>query len=47
MQIEGTPTAIGMWVYATSSAKGAWIRIQYKESGSSGAKYADFGHFDW
>ena len=47
MQIEGTPTAIGMWVYATSSAKGAWIRIQYKESGSSGAKYADFGHIDW
>ena len=47
MQIEGTPTAIGMWVYATPSAKGAWIRIQYKESGSSGAKYADFGHIDW
>ena len=47
LTIEGTPTAIGMWVYATASAKGAWIRIQYSESGSSAAKYADFGHIDW
>ena len=47
LQIEGTPTAIGMWVYATASAKGAWIRIQYSENGSTAAKYADFGHIDW
>ena len=47
MKIEGTPTAIGMWVYATPSAKGAWIRLQYQDSASSGAKYADFGHIDW
>ena len=47
LKIEGTPTAIGMWVYATPSAKGAWIRIQYQQTGSSGALYADFGHIDW
>ena len=45
--ISGTPTAIGMWVYATPSSYGAWIRMQYQESGSSAAKYADFGHIDW
>ena len=45
--ISGTPTAIGMWVYATSNAYGAWIRMQYAQSGSSGALYADFGHIDW
>lgn len=45
--IDGTPTAIGMWVYAMPSAYGAWIRMQYSEKGSSAAKYADFGHIDW
>ena len=45
--ITGTPTAIGMWVYATKEAQGAWIRMQYAQSGSSGALYADFGHIDW
>ena len=45
--ISGTPTAIGMWVYATESARGAWIRMQYAQSGSTGALYADFGHVDW
>ena len=45
--ISGTPTAIGMWVYATPSAYGAWLRMQYNESGSTNAKYADFGHIDW
>jgi len=45
--IDGTPTAIGMWVYATPSAKGAWIRMQYSQSGSSNAYYADFGRIDW
>ena len=47
LTISGTPTAIGMWVYATPSAKGAWIRLQYSQSGSSGALYADFGTIDW
>ncbi len=47
LKIEGTPTALGMWVYATPSAKGAWIRIQYQQTGSTGALYADFGHIDW
>ena len=47
ISISGTPTAIGMWVYATESARGAWIRLQYAQSGSSGALYADFGHIDW
>ena len=45
--IDGTPTAIGMWVYAMPSAYGAWIRMQYSEKGSTAAKYADFGHIDW
>lgn len=45
--ISGTPTAIGMWVYATPSAKGAWIRLQYQQTGSTGAMYADFGEIDW
>ena len=45
--ISGSPTAIGMWVYATPSAYGAWIRMQYNESGSTAAKYADFGNVDW
>lgn len=40
--IPGTPTAIGMWVYATESAQGAWLRMQYNEAGSTAAKYADF-----
>ena len=47
VSISGTPTAIGMWVYATPEAQGAWIRLQYAQSGSSGALYADFGHIDW
>ena len=47
LTISGTPTAIGMWVYATPSAKGAWIRLQYSQTGSSGALYADFGTIDW
>lgn len=47
LNITGSPTAIGMWVYATPSAYGAWIRMQYSEAGSSAAKYADFGHIDW
>ena len=47
VSIAGTPTAIGMWVYATESSKGAWIRLQYSQSGSTGALYADFGHIDW
>ena len=47
LAISGTPTAIGMWVYATPSAKGAWIRLQYSQTGSSGALYADFGTIDW
>ena len=47
LRVTGSPTAIGMWVYATPSAYGAWIRMQYTESGSTGAKYADFGHVDW
>ena len=47
ISIPGTPTAIGMWLYATESAQGAWIRLQYAQSGSSGALYADFGHIDW
>ena len=47
LKIDGTPTAIGMWVYATPSSVGAWIRMQYNESGSTGAKYADFGTIDW
>ena len=47
LKISGTPTAIGMWVYATPSSKGAWIRIQYAQTGSSGALYADFGTIDW
>lgn len=42
IKISGTPTAIGMWVYATESAQGAWIRMQYQENGSTAAKYADF-----
>jgi len=45
--IPGTPTAIGMWVYATPSAQGAWIRMQYQQTGSTGAMYADFGTVDW
>jgi hypothetical protein len=36
-----------MWVYATPSSYGAWIRIQYAQTGSSGALYADFGTIDW
>ena len=36
-----------MWVYATPSSVGAWIRMQYNESGSTDAKYADFGTIDW
>ena len=47
LKISGTPTAIGMWVYATPSSYGAWIRIQYAQTGSSGALYADFGTIDW
>ena len=47
LAISGTPTAIGMWVYATTSSKGAWIRLQYSQTGSSGALYADFGTIDW
>ena len=47
ISIPGTPTAIGMWLYATESAQGAWIRLQYSQSGSTGALYADFGHIDW
>ena len=47
LPISGTPTAIGMWVYATTSSKGAWIRLQYSQTGSSGALYADFGTIDW
>ncbi len=47
LKVEGTPTAIGMWVYADDSAQGAWIRLQYTESGSTAAKYADFGTIDW
>ena len=47
LSISGTPTAIGMWVYATPSSYGAWIRIQYAQTGSSGALYADFGTIDW
>ena len=47
MKIEGTPTAIGMWVYATKSSYGAWIRLQYQQSGSTGALYADFGTINW
>jgi len=47
LTIPGTPTAIGMWVYATPSAKGAWIRLQYSQTGLSGALYADFGTIDW
>lgn len=47
IKIDGTPTAIGMWVYATPNAAGAWMRMQYNESGSTGAKYADFGTIDW
>jgi len=45
--VSGTPTAIGMWIYAPESAQGAWIRLQYKTADSTGAKYADFGHIDW
>ncbi len=41
LTVKGTPTAIGMWVYATKEVQGAWLRIQYYESGSSGAKYSD------
>ena len=47
VSITGTPTAIGMWVYGTPESQGAWIRLQYAQSGSSGALYADFGHIDW
>ena len=47
IQISGTPTAIGMWVYATPSSQGAWLRMQYNEFASTAAKYADFGHIDW
>lgn len=47
LSVTGTPTAIGMWVYGTESAQGAWIRLQYSQSGSTGALYADFGHIDW
>lgn len=47
IKIDGTPTAIGMWVYATPNAAGAWMRMQYNDSGSTGAKYADFGTIDW
>ena len=55
VKIPGTPTAIGMWLYATESAQGAWIRLQYQENNSSAAQYADFQvegqtgelHIDW
>jgi len=47
LKIDGSPTAIGMWIYATPSAQGAWIRMEYNEAGSSGAKYADFGYVNW
>lgn len=47
LTINGSPTAIGMWIYATASAKGAWIRMQYYSSETNGAKYADFGEIDW
>ena len=47
ISIPGTPTAIGMWLYGTESSQGAWVRLQYAQSGSSGALYADFGHIDW
>ncbi len=47
LKIDGTPTAIGMWVYATESSYGAWIRLQYQQTGSSGALYADFGTINW
>ena len=44
--ISGSPTAIGMWIYATPSARGAWIRLQYSTSGSSGEKYGDFSFLE-